>query len=412
MKEKLIRALLSLVIAFALWLYVISVVSPESQQTYYNVPVVFHGSSTLESRGLILVSDSDVQLDLELSGNRTDLNLLSRDNITVLADLSGITSAGEHTIRYNISYPGTGITVLNQDSLHITVVVEEWIQREVPVEVNFSGALPDGFTVDRQNVVLDYDMITISGPKAVVSRINKASITVDLTGRTENFSQVYPVTFQDENNTAITDLAHVTVSASEIAATLKVDMIKTVDVVVEVIPGGGLTAEDITIETDRTSLTVSGAASALEGLDQITLTLDLGKLEASQVLEMDIVLPDGVTNVTNVDKVYVRVQVPELTTATFMVSSDQFRCINVPEGMEISLLTERLQVTVRGRENLLAGLQVENIFVVIDFSGAQAGTSGFYSATVQIEGLEHVGVIGEYTVWASVTAAADADEAP
>ena len=41
MRNKILSGLLSLVIAFGLWLYVITYVSPGSEETYYNIPVVF-----------------------------------------------------------------------------------------------------------------------------------------------------------------------------------------------------------------------------------------------------------------------------------------------------------------------------------------------------------------------------------
>ena len=40
MKNKILAALLSVAVAFGLWLYVITVVNPESEKTYYEIPVV------------------------------------------------------------------------------------------------------------------------------------------------------------------------------------------------------------------------------------------------------------------------------------------------------------------------------------------------------------------------------------
>ncbi len=405
MSKQIGRALLSLAIAFGLWLYVISVVNPESVQTYYNVPVIFDGSSTLESRGLMLISDSDVRLDLELSGTRTDLNQLSRDNITILADLSGITTAGEHTVRYNISYPGSiasGITPLNLDSQQVTVLVAEWAQKSVPVEVEFAGSLPEDYTADRQNVVLDHNKVTISGPKDVIDRIASASVSVDLNDRTQDFSQVSQVAFLDENKNPVTELSHVTTNTSHVTATLKVSMLKTLDIVVEVVPGGGMEAEDISYTVDLEQLVVSGSESVLSKMDQITLTIDLNKLETSQTMKFDIELPDGVTNVTGIPQVNVDVIIPETTTKTFFVYESQYVSINVPENMEITFITKQFDIQIRGREDLLGKLTSSHIRVIIDFSNATEGKSE-YRVTFEIVDMDEVGVISERTVWAEVT---------
>ena len=80
MKRKILFALLSLIASIALWLYVITVVSPESQETYYDIPVTYQ-NDVLEERGLMIVSEKPA-VTLRLKGNRTDLNKLSSSNIT------------------------------------------------------------------------------------------------------------------------------------------------------------------------------------------------------------------------------------------------------------------------------------------------------------------------------------------
>lgn len=407
MKEKIIRALLSLVIAFGLWMYVVTVEDPESVQTYYNVPVIMDGSSVLENRGLMLISDSEVFLDLELSGSRTDLNQLSKDNITVLANFSGITSAGEHTIHYDISYPGSiasGITPLNLGDQQITVQVAEWLKKSVPVKVKFTGSVPEKYAADRQNVALDHNKVTVSGPKEVIEQITQAVITIDLNGHTDDFSQNCEIAFWDEKDQPVNDLKHVTANTATVTASVQVSMFKTIPIVVEVLPGGGLTEADISYEPDRKDLIVSGTAAALENLEQITLTIDLSKLTDSQVLLFDIELPDGVTNVTGVPRVGVVVTIPEMAEKSVTVFQSQYECINIPDNMEVTFLMEQFSVLVRGREHLLEKVTTENIRVIIDFSNAVEG-SAHYAVTVEIVGVDDVGAIGEYTVWASVTAA-------
>lgn len=405
MKTKIGRALLSLVIAFGLWLYVVTVVDPEAVQTYYNVPVVMDGGSILESRGLILISSSDIFLDLELSGNRTDLNQLSKDNITVLADLSGITTAGEHTVRYNISYPGSiasGITPLNLGDQQITVKVAEWARKSVPVKEEYIGALPENYTADRQNVTLDHNKVTVSGPKEVIDRIEKAVIFIDLNNRTTDFSQTCEIEFWDEGNQEVTELSHVTANTTSVTASVQVSMFKTIDIVVEVLPGGGLTEEDISYELERSELIVSGTAYALKDLEQIKLTIDLSKLTDSQTLTFDIELPEDVTNVTGVPQVGVAVTIPEMAEISFTVFKNQYECINIPENMEVRFMMEQFTILIRGRENLLNQVTAENIRIIIDFADAVEG-SGYYPVTVEIVGIQDVGVVGQYFVPATVS---------
>ena len=58
--SKIWTLLLSFLVAFGLWLYVITVVSPESEETYYDIPVTYQ-NDILEERGLMIVSEKPVK---------------------------------------------------------------------------------------------------------------------------------------------------------------------------------------------------------------------------------------------------------------------------------------------------------------------------------------------------------------
>ena len=408
MKNKIGTAILALVVSFGLWLYVITVVSPGSEQTYYNIPVVFSGSSLLESRGLMMVSDQNVKMDLTLSGNRTDLNKLSNANITILADLSGITAPGEYKIYYSVAYPGIastgGITIVDQSMQQISVTVAERVDKEVPVEVIFTGELPSAdYVADRQNVVLDHEMIALSGPKAVVEQVEKATITVDLTDKTADFTGSYELVLRDAQGNDLEATEHLTVSATTVQATVKVSLLKTLPIVVEVKPGGGLVADDISYELSYDSILVSGAESLLADLAQIKLVLDLSKIVESGRETYPITLPNGVTNVSGVTEVYLDVQIPEMATETFIIASNQFVYINLPPNMKVDLSKNiQREVTLRGRAHHLESIEASDIQIVIDFADAIPGLNS-YEAEVRVEGYEHVTADGEIKIWATLT---------
>ena len=104
MKSKIGTLLLSLCCAFCLWLYVITVVSPGSTDTYYNIPIVWEGESVLNGNGLMVTAVSSNTVNLKLSGNRSDLSRVNSSNITIKADLSGIQEPGNQ-IRINYGSP-------------------------------------------------------------------------------------------------------------------------------------------------------------------------------------------------------------------------------------------------------------------------------------------------------------------
>ena len=55
-KNKILPLLISFVGAFMLFCYVITFVSAEREETFYDIPVSFQGEAIMEDRGLMLVS--------------------------------------------------------------------------------------------------------------------------------------------------------------------------------------------------------------------------------------------------------------------------------------------------------------------------------------------------------------------
>ena len=158
MQKKVLAVLLSAVVAFGLWLYVITVVSPESEKTYYDIPVVLQNKNILTERGLILVSD-EPNVTLALKSDRTILNDLNESNINVIINLANIEKPGTHSLTYSISYPGNiphnEVTVMSSSTDLITVRVENRIRKTVPVVLDFGDtAVPTGYTADKENAEL------------------------------------------------------------------------------------------------------------------------------------------------------------------------------------------------------------------------------------------------------------------
>lgn len=406
MKNKILSILLSLAIAFGLWLYVITVVDPESEGSYYDVPVVFDGVSVLNNRELMITSGTDVTVDLRLEGNRTDLNKLDKTNITILADLSRITEPGEHQVKYSISYPSSAgsIEVLDQDPQYITIHVSKRVRKEVPVRVSYPGKLPDNFVADVQNAVLDHATVTVSGPEEVVDKIEYAAISVDLTGRMDTIVETCRHTLCGEDGKPIEDVSAVTVNVSEIRLTVRVWQIKEVPLVFDVVNGGGLTSEMVTLTPDHTSILVSGSRADLENLDEIFLgTVYLGELsEDTQQIVYKFTLPEGVTNESGFNEVVIGVKMPEMETKAFRIT--EFRVVGAPDNIYVQITTQAVMVKIRGPVELLNQLTPEMIVAAVDCSTQELvkNSQNNLRLTITIVGLEGVGAVGEYSVRAYV----------
>lgn len=404
MKSKILSAILAFVISFGLWLYVVTVVSPESEDTFYDIPVVMDGESLLSDRGLILLSGADQTVTLKLKGNRSDLSQLNKTNITLLVDLSGITTAGEHSLSYRISYSidqsGT-ITVLEQSPKLITVVVAERESKNIPIYIDFTGKVAEGYIVDKQNVTMDSTTIQISGPKDVIDRIDHARVTLDLTDKNATINGLYRPTLCDENGSPVEDVRNVTTSLGEVRVTVRIQRMKEIQLVLNKIFGGGVTEDTCQIELSTETIQVSGSDAALAELNQLILgTVNLAEILESTELTFPIVLPEGVTCLTGETEVTVKVTFPELEIREYTVTN--FVAKNVPQGLNAYIIENMMKVHLRGTTELLDTITAEDITVVVDFSNAESGTSEVFAATIEVNTDGVVGAVGKYFVNATV----------
>lgn len=409
-KKKRTYLLLSLVIAFFLWVYVTSVVNPEWQDTFRSVSVTLDGENILAEKNLMVLMDYEPTAAVRLEGNRTDLVNINRNNLSLVADLTKITEPGEYYLSYSVVPPADisgDVAIVQRDPDKILVKVVESASKPVPVQIVYTGTMPQNYIMDKGNEVLDHTEITVSGPKEVVDKIHHAAITVDCEDRTESFVEHYRYSLRDEAGNAV-DAQWITTKVEQIRLEVKVSALKKIPLRITVHAGGGATEDNSEILIDPTQISVSGSDAALAALTELNLgTVNLGEITENTTLEFPIVLPENIKNESNLTKATVSISFPELSKKEITVTNIQTE--NVPQGMEAELLTKQLTVTVRGPKAQLETIKPEHIIVTLDLTGI-SGTDTLTPSITFADGYEDVGTVGKYTI--SVTVAEPAQTQP
>lgn len=410
MKNKPLSIVFSLLIAFVLWLYVITVVSPESTDNFLDVPVSLSSESLLTEKSLMLVSKETPTVDLVLGGNRSDLVNINRENLTVVADLGKITEAGTYQLTYTVTPPNNmNVTVQDRQPSTITVEVVEKIKKSVPVRINYSGTVPEGYIMDKENAVLDYTEILVEGPKSVVEQIDHAAIEVQCDGRTESLAESLRYMLCDAEGNPL-DVSLVQTEVAEVRVEIRVSCVKKIGLVLTVNDGGGATRDTSSIVIEPEEISVSGSETALANLDELVLgTVNLAEITDQYEKEFDItsLLPEGVKNESGITTAKVTISFPALSTKEFTITNIQ--TTNVAEGMEAELLTKQLTITVRGPKAQVDALKAENITAVLDLTGVVNSDTVVPTVTFG-ENCPDVGVLGKPTVSVTVAEPSEPEE--
>ena len=96
----------------------------------------------------------------------------------------------------------------------------------------------------------------------------------------------------------------------------------------------------------------------------------------------------------------VTIKFPELSTKTLKITN--IIAQNVPEGMKAEVLTQSVEVTVRGPKALISRLTSRDASVTVDLKNAQEGSFTVRAVVVLGEEFSRVGPIGAVNVAVTV----------
>lgn len=412
MKNKILTILLCIAIAFGLWLYVITYEYTQIEYTFYNVEVQMLGESVLQDRGLMIASDSEYTVDLTISGKRSDISKLKSSDITVLLDLTAIHEAGERTMSYDVSFPGdiqnSALEIVRRSPESIQLTIAQWESKDIPVKHEILGTPAEGFMVDEDGITLSHKLVNISGPKDLLDKISVGKIAVDMDGAKETKEQSVKLTLCDSEGKPLDEnLSKVLVANSKIQVKVPVLMKKEIQLLLPIVPGGGLTAEDVKFSMSAEKITVTGSPAIISKMaDTITLgSIHLAKEQESFTnREYSIELPAGVNIEGNQGKsVFASLTLPKMTSMALTIPNTQITVTGVPEGYDAAP-GGTLEIVLRGMEDAFNGFKTSDVRVTADVS-AQTG-SGEYPVIIEVLSNPHIGAVESdqpYTVYILLT---------
>ena len=177
--KNLALKIVSLLFAMLIWGYVMVEVNPKRVKTITDVPISFSGESSLHDRGLAVRGDRDDILrnvTVRVKVQLTDYTGLDASDISASVSLRPVNKAD--TYKLKIDATSSLGTVENVSPSEITIEVDELATMLVPIDVEYSGELPEGYW--KSEPTLASQSIKVSGPRDDVSTISKAICTINL----------------------------------------------------------------------------------------------------------------------------------------------------------------------------------------------------------------------------------------
>ena len=403
-RSKVVRIVISILVAIAMWLYVDLERAPERTMTIRDIPVEFSGeNTTLADKNLMLLSGYDTTIDLKIRGPKRELVKMNRDNVRVIASTSSIDSVGVHQLDWTVSFPDgvvrTNVSVEKASLSQITVTVGELYTKEVPVECHVVGEVAEGyFTGD---VVLDPEVLTLRAQRDDLLNVSCAKLTVDISGATRSVVQTVDVQLYDYDGNPVEN-SNIRTNTSLIQAKVPVLTTREVELAVEFsgVPGAAMNSIkcDITPKTVR----LNGEADVLDSIDKLVLaTLHVDDLELHQQNSYVVTPPDGTWLVNGNEVATADITLEGIDEKSLTATSIEFD--KLPSGLYAIAPDGGLTVRLWGLSEEIEAVTAENLRVIADMSAVTGQGTVTVPVTVTISGFNDVTVRGTYELTVTVT---------
>ncbi len=368
MNRNLAAKLISVFFAMTLWLYVMSVINPVITTEVLNVPVELMNQPIIRQAGLVVAGQPEPTIRVRLTGNRDQVQRITRDNIEARIDLRGY-GEGSNSIAVEVNVP-SGVTV-DWSPKFATIDLERIVSKQKQVAVDIEGQPASGYVLG--NVQLRPNLVWVEGPESYVNSVEKVLAQLNVAGERENVTINLPLRAVNSRGEEVTQ---VDVRTTLVDLYLPIDQLKTVavDLTIDAQPAEGF--QIISVMTDPVSITIRGQEALLAGIDRIASEpFQIEELDESLEVQIPLVFPEGVRPVDH-QSINARIEVEPVIEENFVILRESFRITNLEPDLVLDLetLPERVEVSVTALESIVQNLDPRTIQVLVDLSDLSAGT--------------------------------------
>ncbi len=413
-RRKAFYIFISIVMSFALWYYVNS--TSDVDLTINDIPVEFLNAETaLANKGLVLLDGDDATVNLVLTMPRDMVFHFESEGVHLYANLISVNSTGSQSISYSIAYPPginpSQVSVKSPTVQTVSVRVGDLFRKnDVEIRVNLVGNVADGYAAGRVTTLPS--VLEIWGQQSEVTRVSYAQVTLNIENADSTINEQLPFELYDEDNVRI-ESGSIHSASDTVQVTMPVISATEVPLVVNFIEEPGVRAESFDYSLDTNYVTLSGDANEIAALGELLLgEVALTEITEPQTFTFTIPIPEGLTNLSGVGIATLTIANRDVTTANRTVTNFGFENFT-EEDRAVEVVTSSLNVMLRGAQEILDGIDPEDITAVADLTDV-ANASGTYTvpAIIRVNGDPDVGTMESYQLTVRIsTPESEANEA-
>ena len=299
-KENILARIICLLIACAMWVYVMTDQNPIVERS-----VEVHLQQNNLPNNMMVFNAPDKIL-VRVRGSRTQVMADNLDKqISASINLKNITE-GQQSLPITVTYAGGEVVTVTPKE--VSIYVDTVSEKKVPVTTRIVGAVSSDMTIGTS--VITPPEVTLRGATHRIDKVNKVVAPIDVTDHTGSFEAESDLVAVSDDGYDIPNM-RIIPERVMVQATMVSQMLST-NVPVKLVMTGELPKGIVVTKTEilPESIRITAPPSVLKELKEVkTKPMDISKLDGSVVSAVELDLPEKI--------------IPELRTVQVRISVER-----------------------------------------------------------------------------------------
>ena len=360
--------MISVALAFLLWIYVNGSQIDMLSQDINNIPVVLTGQDALAEKGLTINSDVKYYVNLRLKGQQTKLASVDASSIKAEVDMKGARTAGTYQPEGTITGVPNNVIIDEIKPEALSIEVYEISKKDQTVNVITSGKPAEGLKVIASKAT---ETVRLEGDNKNLAKVTDVTATVDVQDMAQDSVRFASVTATDKNGDVVSG---VTCNPAVVETEITLGVTKKVELNAPKIKGELGSGYKITdIKCEPSSVQIGGKADVLAGINHLDVESVSVEGAVANVTESSrVILPSGVMITDGNNEVKVTVSVSQIIEKSFNIDTIENK--NLSGDLQVQKISEStVNVKIEGLAEEMNNLSPSDIEVYLDLSGKKEG---------------------------------------
>lgn len=351
--------LISIFLAFFMWIYVMAEVDPILIRDFNGIPVKITNETTVRENDMVISPNENLDVNVIVRGRRSLIKDIYLSSINVYGKMKN-PKLGENEVKLYIDgYNNVDYTII-PNKLNITL--EKNIKKRKNIEIDKNGKLEK--SLELSNVTLNPQYTIIEGPKSIVEKVDKVICKLNLENKSYNFTTKSKLLAIDKNGKKVDG-----VNIKDEYSYINVGIFKSKQVPIKINIKGSLDKDYkfLGYNTDTEKITISGKPEDIDKIQEIdTEYFDISGLTQDKGANLKINIPKNIK--TNLNDINVNFDIAKIISKDFVISKNRIVYNNNIQNLDISKndLPENIKIKVDFSEDIEKKLKEEDIQLFIE----------------------------------------------